>query len=1165
MLLGAAVIVTACAVAALDQPADPTRGQDWIAVCLAFPWAMATGVASFIAGVVGNLAANRMQAWMDWRLPDAQGFLRSQHLTSLTGNCLRVIVLSKIPAIADADRRLVQRIANALPQAWESAADDEEFHGLAEHSLARFVREPSARALGPEAWRKIVEGANGGVPPHFHDEGTLELLLDELESLFARSLREALKRDFRLGGEAAFGLMLDVAGELMRSAQDAADPSNEQTREGLVELARSAATVNTALGQLLREGHEHDRIVRERFGTIERMLRESLEIQLDTREAVRRIESQGTAVLTGVELLVDDFPSFGERINEIHAQVVRSRPSTRPTHNPPRNLPEQRNFVGREVQLADLQQRLSAQRSVGVTQQVGTFARGGVGKTQLALRYGWTHLGDYPGGVFLLNCDTPDLVPVIAALAGPLGLDAQPDQLDTAAYVRAYLETGDPMLLILDNVPTRRLWASAAWRQFLPTGETCHWLVTTREEDLENVDMKRLDRLNLEECIELLARYRDDAREPANRGAITSVVDWLGGLAVGVMVVGVYMKRYRAEVTWPNYAQQLRSKGMDIIRQTEDRARRSRNRTDDSTEVPLEYDSRIDALVDAAVDALPPAEQRALEYAALLPADQALLTWLQTLLSEDSDIEVPTNPGGVMSPSVSPLSHLVDLDLLHPASDQPHVLSLHRYLQDRAVERLQRDGTLAQRVERLVSFARTCASQSRDVVRQRDVRANLGPLLALCERMKGLGHSRGLDDIANKITSPFIQLGRYSEARRAAKLAIDIGEQSLEPDLRALASSYSNLGSALQDLGELSEAKRHLLHAIEIQEQHFGTDFPVLAVRYSNLASVLTDLDELPEAKRRILRAIEIQERHFGPNHPTVAVRYSNLATVLADLGELHEAKRRLLRAIEIQEQHLEPDHPNLADSYSNLASVLTDLGELPEARRLLLRAIEIDEQHFELNHPNLAVRCSNLALVLMALGELHEAKKCLLRAIKIQEQHLVPDHPNLAGRYANLAMVLKGLGELPEAKQHLLRAIKILEQHFELGHRDLVACHSNLAAVLRDLGELPEAKRRLLHAIEIQERHFEPDHPNLAVNYSNLATVLQDLRELPEAKRYLMRAIEVEEQRLGPNYPNLASRYSSLAVILTDLGELPEAKRCILRAESIANAPLGADHATPQ
>ena len=80
-------------------------------------------------------------------------------------------------------------------------------------------------------------------------------------------------------------------------------------------------------------------------------------------------------------------------------RVVRAGDFWRPVREVRHNLPAERDaFVGRTAELRALAARLDAGRGC-----VTVLGPGGTGKTRLVRRYGWTWLGDWPGGVYF--CD----------------------------------------------------------------------------------------------------------------------------------------------------------------------------------------------------------------------------------------------------------------------------------------------------------------------------------------------------------------------------------------------------------------------------------------------------------------------------------------------------------------------------------------------------------------------------------------------------------------------------------------------------------------------------------------------------------------------------------------------------------------------------------------
>ena len=124
-----------------------------------------------------------------------------------------------------------------------------------------------------------------------------------------------------------------------------------------------------------------------------------------------------------------------------HASVQLGADSQPPESSaPPPTLrrlpPRSEKFAGRQRELGELHERLSRSCTVGVTQEMAVRGEGGIGKTSLAIEYAWKHLKDYPGGAYLLPCDTDLLLPAIVDLAEPLGLPSEDDQERIAARVK---------------------------------------------------------------------------------------------------------------------------------------------------------------------------------------------------------------------------------------------------------------------------------------------------------------------------------------------------------------------------------------------------------------------------------------------------------------------------------------------------------------------------------------------------------------------------------------------------------------------------------------------------------------------------------------------------------------------------------------------------------
>ena len=858
--------------------------------------------------------------------------------------------------------------------------------------------------------------------------------------------------------------------------------------------------------------------------------------------------------------------------------------------------PVPEHYVPREAMMKALADQLSKGEQTTVTGRAVASGDGGHGKTVLARAYAHQFKARYPSGCFEVACETGSLVTALASLV-PLD-DATDEQ--RAQYAQAMLSREPRCLLILDNVRDAEQWNDPSFQDFLPH-PPCHVLVTTRAEHLPGTREVMVGKLTRDEAFALLAKFRDSAGDAAHRQAIETILAEVERLAAVVAAVGALMM-IDEDDDWSAYAEHLRKAPLSGLPDGSDAVRAETG-----------YAGKTAQVLDDLRARLPAAEVRVLNYAALLPADKIVATWLEMLLAGDAKkkrgkrrLDLGRKPSGSSARTPADvIAHLKKLGLLTTAAEGDALLSVHRLHRRRATEIVQQQNKhRATLLDAVVALAGQRGEASRAAVTQPDLRPELTPLAALAGELDATGRFNAAVGLANWVHKPLRELGRYAEsrnllaplaarcesepdsvtpdehgmllshlalilkalgdlpeARRLAERAIEIGEKHFAPDHPRLATSYSNLATILQGLGDLPEARRLTERAIEIDEKHFAPDHPILATSYNNLAMILKDLGDLAGARKAKERSIEIELKHLGEDHPQMGPSYSNLALILHALGKLPEARRLAERAIEIREKHFDLDHPTLATGYSNLAMIVYDLGELSEARRLTERAIEIDEKHFAPDHPILATSYNNLAMILKDLGDLAGARKAKERSIEIELKHLGEDHPQMGPSYSNLALILHALGKLPEARRLAERAIEIREKHFDLDHPTLATSYSNLAMIVYDLGELSEARRLTERAIEIDEKHFDPDHPRLATSYHNLAGIAFDEGKPAEARRLTERAIEIREKHFDPDHPALATSYSNLAAILQDLGDLPEARRLTERAIEIREKHFDPDH----
>ena len=215
----------------------------------------------------------------------------------------------------------------------------------------------------------------------------------------------------------------------------------------------------------------------------------------------------------------DDTPEVGS----IHAQTVvvaknlkisgglhagTSQPSTLPQvqrNTAHLRLPPRRpKFVGRDDILRRIHELLTANPRTGTIPEVALVGQGGIGKTSLAVEYGWEHAHDYPGGVFFIDCSTGN---VLEALGGPPVLGSNGASIDPDASIEAQRAKAQQFrdtinarnqrsLLIIDNLRSNQDWEDLKKSGLLPAGLP-HLLLTSTDADLSAAEIIRLRGLSV--------------------------------------------------------------------------------------------------------------------------------------------------------------------------------------------------------------------------------------------------------------------------------------------------------------------------------------------------------------------------------------------------------------------------------------------------------------------------------------------------------------------------------------------------------------------------------------------------------------------------------------------------------------------------------------------
>lgn len=585
------------------------------------------------------------------------------------------------------------------------------------------------------------------------------------------------------------------------------------------------------------------------------------------------------------------------------------------------------SFTGRQVLLQSISERLDT-ASLAVL-----HGGGGIGKTQLALRFAELNRERYAAGWLVRAASSITLGSGFAVIAAALGLP-QAEAQDQNEAIRAALDRlaqpdwDQPWLLILDDAATPEI--AAPYLQHSARG---HILVTSRDGAWKSLsDPIHVGPWSREESLQFLARRAPSAaRDPA----IRNIADYLGDFPIALDQAAAYMAA--SALTPAAYLHVLTSAEADSplsaapapgISQAVSAAwnfscRRLRLESPDSLALLEEF-----AYLDP--DNIP--------LDLLVPGDAATLDALVNPLLRSS---LASRNGNLLSIPRLVQAHIRN-DLRSRPAGEPGPQA--------------RLAAAVNRVNEAFPF-------------KQDQPASWSPSAALLPHalaVTGYAESAHVElAISSRLLNQaalYLRIhARSPEARTLLERALLLAEKALGQDHQDVAVRAGNLAAVVADLGDLPTARTYSERALRIDEQVYGSEHPEVATDASNLSRILRELGDLPAARALVERALRIDEQILGTDHPNVARDTNNLATILQDLGDLPAARALAERALLLHENAYTPDHIRVATSANNLGLILRDLGDLPAARAHLERALRILTNTFGPDHPKTRAAADNL------------------------------------------------------------------------------------------------------------------------------------------------------------------------------------------------------------
>lgn len=680
-----------------------------------------------------------------------------------------------------------------------------------------------------------------------------------------------------------------------------------------------------------------------------------------------------------------------------------------------------RHFSDPQHKLTEIAHALGGSDAEAVVSAVAIHGMGGVGKTQLALKYSHEHRHRY-AGVWWLRAETDETLQLDAlACCQAVGAPAAAGEAPAAALKRwlGRLPREQAWLLVFDNAEE-----PATLRRWLPDGGRHHVLITSRNPAWSGIAQAVPTGVWTPAQGADFLMHRLPATHPSkdDHAALAGLSRALGGLPLALEQAGGYLDETCS--TAAAYAELLSQNSAPLLLD-EGRAATGYERSVLAT-LSIAF-PRLDGTTAQLLRLLafcapePVSERLFVGQASALPqplADAAkhFLRWEKAVAA--------LRAFGLAERTLSP----------GPNREPEPALLLHRLTQE--IARHQLVSARSRAADTLLALLARALPPDAAAPDSWPLYASLGPHVLNIDRL-GVDVDRRCLAYALDRVATYLAAGPclYAEARKVFERTVAISREDLGDEDPNTLTAMSNLSGTLHDQGDLPGARAVLEHVLAARRRMRGETHPETLSTMLNLAGVLHAQGDLPAARALQEEALDTERRVRGDAHPATLTAMGGLAEILHSQGNLPEARVLVEQVLGARRKLLGEEHPNTLASMNSLAIILDAQGDLPAARAMHEQVLAALRRVLGESHPTTLSSMSNLASTLSRQGESSAARALKEQVLAARRRVLGEMHPDTVMSLNDLALTLWKDGDVAEAIELLRRAVSAGSMAFGTEH----------------------------------------------------------------------------------------------------------------------------------
>lgn len=713
-------------------------------------------------------------------------------------------------------------------------------------------------------------------------------------------------------------------------------------------------------------------------------------------------------------------------------------------------LPQNKYFWGRQKELNEIDKifRQKEVTAVNICQTISGL--GGVGKTQLALEYGYRFGGNYSDAVWFIAADGPtSIYNSFFEFAMRMGIHlSQKCKIgDLQAAIRNWLICHDEWLLIVDN-----LESFDDIEPYLPNIPKGHFIITTRNVHIDMGVRYSIDVFTEIEAINFIRNriygLGDKKEYDFDDFEIMApeLVKRLGNLPLALEQAGAYISMTKCSIS--EYLKLLEEYGLDMFKE------------DEEYSLPSYYEKVVNTTWNISISNIADDGAKQLFYLCSYMDSERIPVdfFVQTRDKLSKPLCDELRDGRLKNRIVTELRNY------SLTSGNAEYINIHRLVQEVVRNELGDD-------EKWINICYVCMGEYLPTkYEEKQTRIQFREISNHCESILKYTKKVKKDEFyANYLFNMgygYYINGNYKKAYEAHLTALNVRKKVDGEKQQLIACSYNHVGLSCFYIGNYGQAIEYYKRAIEIIRE-IEICKEELAQLYNNLALVYRRQGEYKDAIDMYINSLKIKKQIYAYENNSIAESYNNIGVAYYWWDNCEEAIKWHFEAKRIREHILPQTHPDLAETYNNIGVVYFRQEKYAEAYKYYKMALDIREDVLGKDHPETTMTYDNIASYYAVIKEYGKAIDYFNKALEVRLDKLGENHVDTAATYNNMAYVyrhrnddadmttveLQKVKDDEKAIEYYRKALDIFTNNFGKDHPHTKVVSQNLHEMLSGIG----------------------------------------------------------------------------------------------------------------